>query len=138
MNRDKPVLSRIAQLARAHPSYVAYALAQFQENESLDDAALAAYLQCEESMLVRLALCGLPRPAPQFADDVQQIAAYTGANPMCLMRLLRTVEARHALRHEADPRQRAGEHGLPFAAARDREDVDPDGSRASQDTQHDG
>lgn len=138
MDRDKPVLARIAQLARAHPSYVAYALAQFQEDESLDDAALAAYLQCEESMLVRLALCGLPRPAPQFVDDVQQIAASTGANPMCLMRLLRTVEARHALRQEVPPRLKIGEYGLPFAAARDRDDVDPDGSRANQDTRHDG
>lgn len=138
MNRDKPVLSRIARLARAHPSYVAHALAQYQQDESLDDAALAAYLQCEESMLVRLALCGLPRPAPQFVDDVQRIAASTGANPMCLMRLLRTVEARHALRLDDTPRLKSGEHGLPLAAARDREEVDPESSQAREDTRHDG
>src|SRR5579884_3271636 len=130
MNHDKPDLSRIERLARAHPSYVAHALARFQEDEGLDDAALAAYLQCEESMLVRLALCGLPRPAPQFVDDVQRIATSTGANPMCLMRLLRTVEARHALRQEATPQLKTGEHELPLAAARDREEVDPDASRA--------
>lgn len=138
MNRDKPVLSRIARLARAHPSYVAHALAQYQRDESLDDTALAVYLQCEESMLVRLALCGLPRPAPQFVDDVQQIAASTGANQIRLMRLLRSVEARHALRLEATPRLNAEEHGLPLAAARDREEVDPDASRAREDTRDDG
>jgi len=136
-NSDRTDLSRIARLARAHPTYVAHALAQYQQDEALDDAALAVYLQCEDSMLVRLALCGLPRPAPQFADDVQEIATYAGANPMRLMRLLRTVEARRALQEGIEPRQQTREHDLPFVAARDREDGDSGARKASPDTQQD-
>ncbi len=125
MNANEPDLLAIARLARSHPSYVAYALDQYQQDESLTDTALAEYLMCEESALIRLALCGLPRPAPQFADDVQRIAAYSGANPIRLMRLLRSVEAQRTLRGTAEGIPEAESPELPFMAARDREDAGP-------------
>lgn len=97
MTKANPPLNRLAQQARTHDSLLASLLYTYQGMEGLSDSALAAYLQCDQTSLPRLALCRRPRPAPQFRQDVEQIARFAGVNPLQLMRLIRAAESHQAL-----------------------------------------
>lgn len=114
---SKPsTMSNLVRLARSHSALMAGLLYLYQETEGLSDEALAQYLQCDMDALPRLALCRRPRPAPQFRQDIEQIARFTGAKPFKLMRLIRAAESRQAFRATATT--------ATLLAARDREELD--------------
>lgn len=63
-------------------------LAHYKESHQLDEAGLAALLGCTEADLVRLALCGRPRPEV-FSSDTERIAAHVHAKAEPLASLYR-------------------------------------------------
>lgn len=114
------LLRRAARRARAREGFVASALEDYQRAHGLDDAGLAALLGCSSESLPRLALCRLPAPE-RFREGVEEIAAYTGADPASLAHLLRQAETARVFRGRSAP---LGGRGL-LAAARDRISEEP-------------
>jgi hypothetical protein len=116
MNESTPgaLLSRAAQRVREDPFFIASALAAYQAEHALADAALAGRLGCAPAQLARLGLCRRPdADSRRFGAEVQQIAAYAGVQPLPLASLLREVSALEAFR--AAP-------SATLLAARDAED----------------
>src|SRR5437588_2130302 len=84
-----PDLSNIARQAASRPDLVASELSNYQLEDGLDDAGLAAQLGCSVDVLTRLRLCTLPR-SDHFWDDVSRVAEYVckshnfiGGNCIC-------------------------------------------------------
>lgn len=70
-----PYLTHLAQRVADAPDFLAYALAEYARSERLEDAGLAARLNCPVETLIHLRLCRMPRAqAPLFWRDVEQIA----------------------------------------------------------------
>lgn len=116
MKGQLPPLSRLARQARGNADLLADLLFTYQEINGMSDEALSAFLECEVDAMPKLALCKRPRPAPNFRGDLARIAAYTGASAPQLARLIRSVDARAALRRSP------GRDAPTLQAARDRED----------------
>jgi hypothetical protein len=91
-------LRHAAERAASHPFYLAYALAVYQQSESLDDASLARFLGCQEADLPLLALCRRPGAVgeDEFGVDVAQIVSRHSVRRERLIHLLRQVEFLHA------------------------------------------
>jgi hypothetical protein len=119
--RDR-LLAWAARRAQGRDSFIASDLAAYQEHHRLDEAQLAAWLDCATQALADLALCRRPSAdAPSFRADVERIAVHVGVRAERLARLLRETGAIAALRTApADPSAPA-EHGF-LMAARDRQD----------------
>jgi hypothetical protein len=79
-----------ASQAATRPAYVGYLLARHQQDQGWDDVALAASLGIETVDLPRLALCLRPR-SDHWAEDIQQIARYLGADEAALRRMFETI-----------------------------------------------
>src|SRR5580700_4252094 len=87
-------LKRLARRVRDDPLFVAAPLARFAESQRLDDAALAARLGCDVSVLTPLRLCRNPRPQPpHFGRDVDRIAQDCGVDADQLAEILRFGQA---------------------------------------------
>jgi hypothetical protein len=99
MVMNKPSLINLAVQARTRKNLLAGMLAAFQEQENMDEQALATYLSCGVADLPRLALCHRPRPAPKFRGDVEKIAEYSHVSFVQLAKLIRAVEARETDSH---------------------------------------
>jgi hypothetical protein len=92
-------LERLARRVREDPLFVAAPLALFAESQRLDDAALAARLGCEVSVLTPLRLCRNPQPQPPyFGRDVDRIAQHCGVDADALAEALRLGQALLAAR----------------------------------------
>ncbi len=98
MSEHNPSLKRLAEMAEARPGLMSGLLMLFRRQESMDEEQLAAFLECDRGDLPRLALCRRPRPAPRFRRDIEEIAAYAGADPTRLAKLVRAAEVGEALR----------------------------------------
>lgn len=107
-------MARAVARFAADEFFVAWALERYRAAEGLDEEQLASFLECPPEQLARLALCRRPlTSSPRFAQEVQSIAAYAGANPFRVAALLRRVETTEALAAAAPV-------AAFFAAARDR------------------
>ena len=119
MNDYTPKLQRLAQLAREHHTLLASLLAIYQDQEELNEAQLALYLQGTVDSLPLLALCRRPRTdTVNFRPDVEQIAAYTNVNARQLAKLVQAATAYE------ERRRVAGSTMQTLLAARDRDETD--------------
>lgn len=100
MNEYTPSLARLAKLARTREEFFASLLAVYQEQKKLNDQQLAEFLGCDVEALTHLALCQRPRPFPDFWPDIERIASHVQANPLQLMKLVRTAESLEDMRQE--------------------------------------
>lgn len=100
MNEYTPSLARLAKLARTRKAFLASLLAVYQEQKKLDDQQLAEFLGCDVEALTHLALCQRPRPVPNFWPDIERIASHVQADPLQLMKLVRTAESLEDMRQE--------------------------------------
>ena len=124
-------LARLAGRLRTDPAYMAATLHVYQEQERLDDAALARSLHLHIGQLPRLGLCKRPSPGSKgFAEEVRQIASYTGADLVALAQIIRNVDSTEQMKNlPSTTRTKAQEKALPstsglLAAARDSDAVD--------------
>jgi hypothetical protein len=120
-------LARLAHKLRGNAGYLSNVLFAYQQQEHLTDDALAHRLSLDPSQLPRLALCKRPQ-TDRFAEQVSQIAAYTGANEAALAQMIRHVDALQQLRtmppieeSAAEPRVASAPISGLLAAARDHE-----------------
>jgi hypothetical protein len=144
-----PVSSRVtgqllglAHRLREDPEFMAYVLTIYQRQEQLSDDALSQHLNTTPATMPRLALCKRPASdSPQFADQIRQIADYTGVNAAQLANMVRQVSSLEKLASRpttADSGERAStwqaqlQRGL-LAAARDRSDQEEDQPVVSDD-----
>jgi hypothetical protein len=119
--RDR-LLAWAARRAQGRDSFIASDLAAYQERHRLDEAQLAAWLDCATRALADLALCRRPRAdAPSFRADVERIAVHVGVHAERLARLLRETGAIAAAWAGATEPLASAEHGF-LMAARDRQD----------------
>ena len=89
---DRTLLEQAARKAADLPFFVAWALRAYHGLRGIAEAELAELLGCPVESLPRLALCRRPdTTAAQFRAEVEQIAAYAGANSFPLARLLCAV-----------------------------------------------
>jgi hypothetical protein len=110
-------LDRLARRVLNDPFFLAAALTAFAESEGLDDAGLAARLGCELSVLTNLRLCRMPCPeAPQFWQDVEQIAERFGVDAETLAEMVRRGQGLRRFREAAQG---------TLWAARDRQEGEP-------------
>lgn len=84
------LLERVAQRAAAHPSFVAYVLARYQERHQLTDLHLAQSLGGAVEDLCRLRLCRMPK-SDRFEANVRTIAAHAQMHGERLALLLREM-----------------------------------------------
>ncbi len=116
------LLARVAARLAGNDFFLAAALEGYRVEHGLSEAELAAHLGCPPEQLTRLALCRQPDDgSPSFREEVEQVAHFSGADPVKLGVLLREVAAIQALR--------AGEDGAALLAARD---LPPDDSGEEQ------
>ncbi len=124
-------LSQLAALAvrlRANQAYMAWSLGEYGREEHLGEDEVALVLGLDTAMFTRLALCRRPDSArPDFAEQVKQIAEYTGIDAAVLAALLRQVESVSVLTTLPSPELGARPVSSPLAlrpgllsAARDR------------------
>jgi hypothetical protein len=120
--------SGLALKLQRDPRFMAYVLAAYQRQESLSDEELAEALGTLPELITRLALCRRPAAsAPQFAEQVRELADYTLTDEAQLAGILRQVDGlkRLAALPAAVPEGEA-QVGLSLsgvlAAARDREE----------------
>jgi hypothetical protein len=76
---------------------MASVLFRYQTSERMDDQSLAALLLISPQQLTRLALCKRPTPSLSFAEQVQHLAAFSGAEAGRLAGIIRQVDALAAL-----------------------------------------
>ncbi len=137
-------LTRLARKIRANPAYLASALAAFQAQERLSDEDLARRLVIDVGRLPCLALCKRPSPQrPDFAQQVEQIAAYSGADQFALAKMIRQIDAIAQLTNlPATGETKTLDKPIPsqsglVAAARDRNvsnsDKEPDQDAGTED-----
>jgi hypothetical protein len=127
-------LAGLASRLQNNPAFMAHVLAAYQKQERLSDEALAAQLKSTPAMVVRLALCKRPdATSSKFADQVRQIAAYTGLDAAQLAQMIRQVDSLARLSEQPEATQSEGtgakvEWFYPglLAAARDRTEAAED------------
>jgi len=87
-------LLALARRLEQNPAFMASVLKQYREQTNLTELALIAQLETTPDRLVRLALCKRPdRNSPQFAEQLQQLADYTGIPVDHLQTLLEQVQS---------------------------------------------
>jgi hypothetical protein len=109
------LMFRAAQRASAHPPFMAWLLARFQEQQAYSRSQLAAYLGLPPGQLPRLALCLRPRQ-DRFAEDVAAIAARVGCSPTPLADLVHRGHRRQALQRLNPPGALATHHDAASTA----------------------
>jgi len=132
MTDYRPSFHHLALLARERDAFMASLLAIYQEQEELDEAELAWFLETDVQALMRLALCRRPRmDASHFDRDIEQIASYTNVNAAQLARLARAATTHEAgtmrtTKHRVDLHYSESDLQALFALAR-HEDVEEGG-----------
>src|SRR5260370_29219966 len=128
MFEDLNLFRTLVRSLETDDDYIASALRSFCRQEHLTTVgALMDRLQIDESRLLRLALCKMPKStSPDFATRIGEIADVTGTNVTQLASILRQVEF-FASNDPSAPNTAAesvsgSESGQPplLAAARDR------------------
>lgn len=127
----QPSLKRLAKLAEGRSGLLASVLAKYKQQEQLSDQQLATFLNCTVEDLPHLALCGIPREAPHFREDVELIADHVQVSSIMLAKLIRSTKARAALS------EMPAQPSSLLMAARDRDDVQTESSADSLSAQDD-
>ena len=97
---------------------MASVFARYRAAEHVGEGQLVSLLGCSEQGYLRLALCRTPqRPSP---DTFRQLAAFAGADPLALARVVRRVEAVEAIKAGAEAVAPS-----TLLAAREREEERP-------------
>ncbi len=129
--------SSLALKLQRNPRFMAYVLAAYQRQESLSDEELAEALGAMPELIVRLALCRRPSvSAPQFAEQVRELADYTLIDEAQLASIVRQVDGLERLAGlphavpEGEAQAGLSLSGL-LAAARDREEEPDEPARPS-------
>jgi hypothetical protein len=127
-------LAGLAHRLQDNPDFMAYVLAIYKKQERLSEGTLTEHLSTTPAKLTRLALCRRPDSnSHKFADQVRQIAAYTGIDAAQVANIIRQVDSLKKLYErpkildsgEADIPRRQLQPGL-LAAARDRSESEDD------------
>jgi hypothetical protein len=85
--------------AATRQGYLAYYLAQYQQQEGLSEEAIVEFVGCSGEDYYRLALCQVPdMQASDFADRLKRVAAYAGALTPQVAQIIRQVTTIEALR----------------------------------------
>src|SRR5687768_4135572 len=92
MRNNKPELTQLAVLAAKRQNYIASLLETYKEFKQINNEQLSFFLECNISMLPRLALCRRPRPFPHFQRDITRIAEYISINPDKLIQLIISID----------------------------------------------
>ena len=116
MDPGAELRTRAAERATARPEYLGWVLARYMESEALAWPAVAQVLGTSEPF-DRLALCLRPR-TESFAQDVSAIAKRFRLDAAALGRIVRLVDALHAMTRTAAASSAAG---ALLAARRKRE-----------------
>ncbi len=105
-----PFLPHLAERLAGAADFLACALAEYARSERLEDAALAAKLDCSVETLMHLRLCRMPRgQAPLFWQDVERIAVRFSVNADVLAEITRRGQGLMNLRQiESGQRQEPG------------------------------
>jgi hypothetical protein len=120
----------LAEKLRSNPDFMAFVLEQFCKQEAITFAELPAALEIMPEMVTRLALCRTPDPdAADFAKHVREIAYYTLGDEAVLANVIRRVNSIQSLTS-------AKEEAF-LAAARDRDQEDPEPKDQSDEDQKD-
>ena len=83
-------LEALAKRAEGDPFFLASVLAAYVRGEDLDDAGLAAALNCPVERLTELRLCRAPRADPAgFRQDIDRIAEVFGVDADRLAEVVR-------------------------------------------------
>ncbi len=123
-------LEHLARRVADHPFFLAAPLDRYARSAGLDDAALAARLQCPVAMLTRVRLCRNPSPeAPMFWQDVETIAARFSLNAESLAEMVRFGQ--NLLRLEGPAEGRAPDQPGFLLAARDGDETPPPAPEAA-------
>lgn len=99
---NDPMLE-LAQQSATNATFMAHVIDQQARRENKGWAELATDLELTLAQLARLALCQKPRET-FFAQDVAQIAGYSGINRIVLLHLLDCAERGIRLKKHAAPR----------------------------------
>ncbi|GIV59244.1 MAG: hypothetical protein KatS3mg043_0333 [Rhodothermaceae bacterium] len=118
---DSAHLAHTVARAAHRQRFLAHVFARYLTIEEIDEGALAERLGCSEFGYYRLALCRTPATDQAFAEQIRQIAAFSGASPIVLAQIIRRVQAVESLQEAASNTDRA-----TLLAAREREDLDND------------
>lgn len=90
---DDQLLRAMAGKLSNNAEFMAFALAVYQQQEGLDDSALAKKLQTLPDMLVRLALCKRPSAhSTEFAEQVRELSDYTLIDERLLAEVIRMAD----------------------------------------------
>lgn len=98
-DRQTRYLVFAARKAAARREYLAYYLAQYQEQEGLTEEVMMEFVGCSGEDYYRLALCQVPdTQGSDFAARLERVAAYAGASTVQVAQVIRQVAALEALR----------------------------------------
>jgi len=90
---DNQLLRAMAAKLSNNPEFMAFVLANCQQQEGLDELALAKRLQTLPDMLVRLALCKRPSAhSTEFDVQVRELSDYTLIDERLLAELIRMAD----------------------------------------------
>jgi len=129
-SESKTGLSGLARRLQNDPRFMAYVLVAYGRQEGFDAEELSQELGMLPAMLMRLALCKRPiSGAPEFAEQVREIADYTLTDEIRLANVLRQVDSLEKLSRrssalappEAQSQLEAAFSSL-LVAARDRDE----------------
>jgi hypothetical protein len=115
-------LDAMAVWAAREPFFLASLLAEYARGKDLDDAGLAADLDCPAGELTMLRLCRAPRTdTDEYWDDVTAIAERFGLDPARLSKVVKRGQVLRRLRG-------AGLSPGGLLAARDHDEEPPEES----------
>jgi hypothetical protein len=118
---DDGMFRRYANRVSQDPAFLGWQLAQFARVQNLDDASLAAYLDCDVSKLAELRTCGAVRSEYRRAD-VNQIATEFGIVPAKLAEATKITSLENLSELATEP-QLEPEPAPVMLAARDRSET---------------
>jgi hypothetical protein len=98
-NKQTNYLAFAARKAAGRREYLAYYLAQYQEQEGLTEEVMMEFVGCSGEAYYRLALCQVPdAQRSDFAARLERVAAYAGASTSQVAKVIRQVATLEALR----------------------------------------
>lgn len=122
-NKHEQRLAYAAQKVAKRESYLAYYLAQYQQQEGLTETDLQAFVGCTGEAYYRLALCQVPDlQANDFRQRIERIASFTGASALKLAQVIRQVAAVQLLQKAPESTRLGRSANAMLLAARDRDE----------------
>ncbi|MCI0695707.1 hypothetical protein L0337_27355 [candidate division KSB1 bacterium] len=122
VNKHEQRLAYAAQKAATRETYIAYYLAQYQQQEALTEKELQNFVGCTGEAYSRLALCRVPDlQANDFRQRIERITSFTSASALNLAQVIRQVAAVQLLQKAPESTRLGRSANAMLLAARDRE-----------------